>query len=61
MRGQTQTRQGKHTYNEALIHLLTHLIIVTCPQINHNMLVAEEEHEGTFIIQLIHDIEIRHL
>lgn len=37
------------------------LVVVTRAQIDHNVLVAEEEHHRARIVQLVHLVEVRHL
>ena len=37
------------------------LVVVACAKINHDVLVAVEEHEGARVIQLVHLIEVRNL
>ncbi len=35
-----------------------YFVIVACSQINHDVLVAKEEHDGAWIIQFVHFVEI---
>jgi hypothetical protein len=30
-------------------------------QVDHDVLVAEEEHRGAGVVQLVHGVEVRHL
>jgi hypothetical protein len=53
---------GKNTFqvfaNLLVFHCPIDLIVVSCAQIDHDVLVAEEEHDGTRIVQLVHLVEV---
>ena len=36
------------------------LVVVTSPQIDHNVLVTEEKHHRTWIVQFVHGSEVGH-
>lgn len=44
-----------------VVHSPVDLVIVASTQINHDVLVTEEEHDGARIVQLVHGVEIRNL
>jgi hypothetical protein len=48
-------------YNLLVLHGPVDLVVVACAQIDHDVLVAEEEHDGAGIVQLVHLVEVRHL
>jgi hypothetical protein len=54
---------GLHDVNEFLLILQgpVDLVVVSCPKINHDVLVPEEEHHRRWIIQLVHGVEVRNL
>ena len=37
------------------------LVVVTSSEINHHMLVSEEKHDCTWVVQLIHFVEVWYL
>lgn len=37
------------------------LVVVARAQVDHDVLVAEEEHDGARVIELVHRVEVRHL
>ena len=37
------------------------LVVVARPQVDHDVLVAEEEEAGAGVVQLVHGREVRHL
>ena len=44
-----------------LLLILQHpiqLVIISCPEIAHHVFVAEEEHDGTRVVELVHGFEI---
>jgi hypothetical protein len=51
-----------HDVNQLLLFCdcKINLIVVACAKVDLNMLVAPEKHDGTWIIELIHGVEIRH-
>ncbi len=48
-------------YNLLVLHGPVDLVVVAGAQIDHDVLVAEEEHDGAGIVELVHLIEVRHL
>jgi hypothetical protein len=40
---------------------VAHLVVVACAEIDHDVLVPEEEHDCAWVVQLIHGIEVWHL
>ena len=43
--------QGKHLF---VLHGPIDLVVVSRAQINHDVLVTEEEHTGARVVQLVH-------
>lgn len=37
------------------------LVVVSRPEVDHDVLVAEEEHDGARVVQLVHVVKVRHL
>jgi methyl coenzyme M reductase subunit C len=54
---------GLHNVDELLLVLQgpVDLVVVSSPEINHDVLVPEEEHHCRRVVQLIHGVEIRDL
>jgi hypothetical protein len=48
-------------YNLLVLHGPVDLVVVAGAQIDHDVLVAEEEHDGAGIVELVHLVEVRHL
>ena len=36
-------------------------VIVSCAEINHDVLVSEKEHHGAGVVQLVHVVEVWYL
>lgn len=52
-----------HNINEFLfvIHGPVNFVVISRPQINHDMLVAKEKHNCAWIIEFVHCVEIWYL
>ena len=52
-----------HDVDELLLVLQgpVDLVVVSCPEIDHDVLVPEEEHHRRRVVQLVHGVEIRDL
>ncbi len=37
------------------------LVVVTRPQIDHDVFITKEEHHCTWVVEFVHFIEVRHL
>lgn len=49
---------------DELLLVLQHpldLVVVTGAQVDHHVLVAEEEHEGAWVVELVHLVKVGHL
>lgn len=44
-----------------VIHCPVYLVVITSSEINHDMFVTIEEHDGARIVQLVHLVEVRDL
>ena len=65
--GRTGQRTPKQEHRTCHTHLLLvvegprDLVVVTRAEVDHDVLVAEEEHDGAGVVQLVHVVEVRHL
>ncbi len=52
-----------HNVNEFLLVLESpvDLVVIPSTQIDHDVLVPEEEHDGAGVVKLIHRVEVRYL
>ena len=41
-----------------VVHRPIDLVVVPGPQVNHHVLVSEEEHDSHWVVQLVHSIEV---
>ena len=57
------TVDGLNNVDELLLVLESpvDLVVVTGSEINHDVLVPEEEHHRGRVVELVHGVEIRHL
>ena len=44
-----------------ILHGPVDLVVVPRPQIDHDVLVAEEEHDGAGVVEFVHLVKVRHL
>ena len=58
---------NNNTYVTKVTHLLLvvespgDFVVVTCAEVDHDVLVAEKEHHGAGVVQLVHVVEVGHL
>ena len=47
-----------HLANLLVFHGPVDLVVVSGAQVNHHVLVAEEEHDGAGVVELVHLVEV---